>query len=265
MLGTPAGDKLAIAAALFTTSVIVATASISNDNLQDLKTGYLVGATPWRQQAALIVGCVAGAIVIPPILDLLYSAYGFPGALPRPGMDPGQALAAPQATLMSAIATGIFTHKLDWSMILTGIALGVVLIALDLLLARRGGAARLPPLAAGIGIYLPPTVSVTLVVGAVLGWLIDRSLRRRALAAGLEPEAVAERPRRRGVLLASGLIVGESLVGVLLAGIIAAGGSEAPLAVVGEGFAPVASWLGLAAVLAVFLFAWRYVLAGERP
>src|SRR3954447_22707594 len=98
-------------------------------------------------------------------------------------MDPSQALAAPQATLMSAIAIGIFTHHLDWSMILTGVGLGAVLIVLDLLLARRGGAARLPPLAVGIGIYLPPTVSVTLVIGAVLGWLIDRALRRRALAA----------------------------------------------------------------------------------
>ena len=85
------------------------------------------------------MGCVAGAVVIPPILDLLYSAYGFPGALPRPGMDPGQALAAPQATLMSAIATGIFTHNLDWTMILTGVGLGAVLIGVDLLLARGGG------------------------------------------------------------------------------------------------------------------------------
>ncbi len=114
--------KLAIALALFTTSVVLAIAAISNDNLQDLKTGYLVGATPWRQQVALIVGCIVGALVIPPVLELLYSAYGFTGALPREGMDPGQALAAPQATLMTAIASGIFHDALNWNMILIGVA-----------------------------------------------------------------------------------------------------------------------------------------------
>lgn len=251
LLGTAGGSGLAIAVALFTTAVIIAVASISNDNLQDLKTGWLVGATPWRQQVALMVGCVAGAVVIPPILDLLYSAYGFTGALPREGMDPLQALAAPQATLMSAIAVGIFTHRIDWSMILIGIAIGVGVILVDALLARRGGVARLPVLAVGIGIYLPPSISVTIVIGAFVGWLIDRALRRRAAAAGVDVEQAVERPRRRGVLLASGLIVGESLVGVLMAGIIGASGNQAPLAVVGGGFEDTAVWLGLAAFVAV--------------
>ncbi|WP_171886989.1 OPT/YSL family transporter, partial [Pseudomonas aeruginosa] len=132
--------------ALFTTSVVLAIAAISNDNLQDLKTGYLVGATPWRQQVALIVGCIVGALVIPPVLELLYSAYGFTGALPREGMDPGQALAAPQATLMTAIASGIFHDALNWNMILIGVALGIALILVDLLL-RRTGKACLPVLA----------------------------------------------------------------------------------------------------------------------
>jgi putative OPT family oligopeptide transporter len=99
--------QAAIALVLITVSVVLATATISNDNLQDLKTGYLLGATPWRQQVALVVGCVAGGLVIPPILNLLHTAYGFPGALPRAGMDPLQVLAAPQATLMAKIATGI--------------------------------------------------------------------------------------------------------------------------------------------------------------
>lgn len=263
-----AGGGLAIGLVLFTTSLIVATAAIANDNLQDLKTGWLVGATPWRQQAALMVGCLAGAAVIPPILDLLYQAYGFPGALPRPGMDPGQALAAPQATLMTAIATGIFTHRLDWTMILIGMALGVALIGIDAALARRGGSARLPPLAVGIGIYLPPTVSVTIVIGAAVGWLLDRFLRRRAAIAApggaAAAEAALERPRRRAVLLASGLIVGESLVGVPLAAVIAASGGQEPLALVGEDFAATASWLGLAAFVAVCAGFCAVVLAGER-
>ncbi|MFL9927588.1 oligopeptide transporter, OPT family [Herbaspirillum lusitanum] len=258
LLATPEGSKLAIAIALFVTAAIIAIAAISNDNLQDLKTGYLVGATPWRQQVALLIGCVVGAAVIPPVLELLYNAYGFAGALPREGMDAGQALAAPQATLMSAIATGIFTHKLNWNMILIGVVLGAVLIAIDYLLEKRGGVARLPVLAVGIGVYLPPTVSMALVVGAVLAWLIERGLRRRAERAGQDYEAIAEQATRRGVLVASGLIVGESLIGVLLAAIIGGTGKDAPLALVGASFEEAGQWLGLAVfVLMLWMFARR--------
>jgi len=235
-LGDDAGRQAGIALALFTVSVVLATATVSNDNLQDLKTGYLVGATPWRQQVALLVGCVVGAMVIPPVLDLLYRAYGFSGALPHEGMDASQVLAAPQATLMAAIARGIFGHSLDWLFIGIGVALGLAMILADAGL-KRLGRAGLPVLAVGIGIYLPPTVGVTLALGAIMGWTIDRRLARR-------PDA--EQARRRGVLLASGLIVGESLVGVALAAIIGGTGRPEPLALVGEGFAPVAAWAGLA-------------------
>jgi putative OPT family oligopeptide transporter len=264
VLASAEGSKLAIAVVLFTTSVIVAVACIANDNLQDLKTGWLVQATPWRQQVALVVGVVVGALVIPPILDLLYNAYGFPGALPRPEMAPEQALSAPQATLMTAIAQGIFTHQLNWTMVEIGLATGAILILIDEILRRRGGAARLPVLAVGIGIYLPPAVTVPLVIGAGVGWLSNRALRRHAVAKGLDFVNLADRPQRRGVLLASGLIVGESLVGVLIAAIIGATGGQTPLALVGKGFAPAAEWLGFGAfLLACFAF-YRYVLAGER-
>ncbi len=237
-----AGRSLAIAAVLFVTSAVIASAAISNDNLQDLKTGQLVGATPWCQQVALLVGCAVGAAVIPPILNLLYHAYGFAGALPRAGMDPAQALAAPQATLMSTIARGIFQHQLDWTMITTGLALGIVLIIISALLRRRG--LSLPVLAVGIGLYLPPTVTVTLVIGALLSWLTDR-------IAGHNRDVT----RRRGTLVASGFIVGESLMGVALAGVIGAVGREDALAVVGPGFAPAAAWLGFTAfVLVCVLF-----------
>jgi len=261
LMATPEGARYAIALAIFTTSAVVAVASISNDNLQDLKTGWLVGATPWRQQVALLIGCAVGAAVIPPVLDLLYTAYGFTGALPRAGMDPNQALAAPQATLMTAIATGIFTHQLNWNMILIGIALGVVLICIDELLRRRGGVARLPVLAVGIGIYLPPTISSALVVGAVVGWLLRRAERRAALLRGDDVNAVLEHAERRGTLLASGLIVGESLVGVLLAAIIGLSGKDAPLALVGEGFAPTAEWLGLVVFVLVCVAFYRRVVS----
>ncbi|BCD85355.1 oligopeptide transporter, OPT family protein [Pseudomonas solani] len=258
-----AGGKVAIALALFTTAVVLAIAAISNDNLQDLKTGYLVGATPWRQQVALIVGCLAGALVIPPVLDLLYNAYGFAGALPREGMDPQQALAAPQATLLTAIASGIFKNALNWNMILIGVVLGVALILVDLAL-RRTSKASLPVLAVGLGIYLPPTIGMTLVIGAALGWLIDSRLQKRAIAAGQDPDAYAEVPRRRGVLLASGLIVGESLMGILLAGLIGGSGEDAPLALVGAGFASTAEWLGLVVFVIVCVGFCRHVLRSQR-
>ncbi len=244
-LADEAGKQAGIALALFTVSVVLATATVSNDNLQDLKTGLLVGATPWRQQAALVVGCVVGAVVIPPVLGLLYSAYGFPGAMPHAGMDATQALAAPQATLMAAIARGIFGHALDWTSVLIGMFGGIALILADTALRRRGRRGGIPVLAVGIGLYLPPTVGVTLALGAILGWAIDRRLGARH---------DADTARRRGVLLASGFIVGESLMGVAMAALIGASGSQAPLALVGDAFAPDAAWLGLAVFAGVAMW-----------
>ncbi|MGV2898867.1 OPT family oligopeptide transporter [Achromobacter sp. AGC78] len=254
------GVQMAIALSIFSTSAVVAVASISNDNLQDLKTGWLVGATPWRQQVALLIGCVVGAAVISPVLDLLYNAYGFADAMPREGMDPTQALSAPQATLMLAITRGIFTHQLNWTMILIGMAVGVALIVVDEILKRTCRVARIPVLAVGIGIYLPPTVAAPIVAGAVLAWLLERALRRRAAAAGTPYEQFADAPNRRGVLIASGLIVGESLVGVLMAGIIGAAGTDAPLAIAGEDFSVAASYLGLAVFILVAVMFWRRVM-----
>ncbi len=247
--------QLGVALVLFMVSVILAMAAISNDNLQDLKTGYLVGATPWRQQVVLIIGCLVGAVVIPPVLDLLYHAYGFAGALPRPGMDPAQALAAPQATLMQQIASGIFSGALEWTMLGLGVLLGVGVIVADVAL-RRAGRGALPPLAVGLGIYLPPTIGLTLAVGAALGWSLQRGLRSAKARLGPDWAADAE---ERGLLLASGLIVGESLMGLLLAALIGFSGQDAPLALVGEGFAP-AMWLGLLYFGGLCVFFYRSVL-----
>ncbi|MCZ8390656.1 OPT family oligopeptide transporter [Achromobacter xylosoxidans] len=265
LLATQNGVQMTIALAIFSTSAVVAVASISNDNLQDLKTGWLVGATPWRQQVALLIGCVLGAAVISPVLDLLYNAYGFADAMPREGMDPSQALSAPQATLMLAIARGIFTHQLNWTMILIGMAVGVGLIVVDEILKRTCKVARIPVLAVGIGIYLPPTVAAPIVVGALLAWLLERALRRRAAAAGKAYDSFAEAANRRGVLIASGLIVGESLVGVVMAAIIGAAGTDAPLAIAGEEFARTASFLGLAVFALVGVLFWRRVMRLAQP
>lgn len=247
--------KMGIALVLFMVAVVLAMAAISNDNLQDLKTGYLVGATPWRQQIVLIIGCLVGALVIPPVLDLLYNAYGFAGALPRASMDPAHALAAPQATLMQQIASGIFNGSLDWTMLGLGVGVGTAAIVLDLLL-RGAGKGALPPLAVGLGIYLPPTIGLTLTVGAVLGWFIQRAIKAWGQRAGKDWVAAAE---ERGLLLASGLIVGESLMGLLLAALIGFSGSDAPLAIVGEGFAP-AMWLGLVYFVGLCLYFYKSVL-----
>lgn len=252
--GSLAG-QLGVALVLFMVASVLAMAAISNDNLQDLKTGYLVGATPWRQQVVLIIGCLVGALVIPPVLELLYNAYGFAGAMPREGMDANQALAAPQATLMTQIANGIFKGNLDWTMLGFGVLVGVAVIVADVAL-RRSGKGALPPLAVGLGIYLPPTIGMTLFLGAMLGRLILAAIRRYGERRGKDWVVAAE---ERGLLLASGLIVGESLMGLLLAALIGFSGSNAPLALVGEGFAP-AMWLGLVAFAGLGMFFYRRVL-----
>ncbi|MFT8418507.1 MAG: oligopeptide transporter, OPT family [Acetobacter sp.] len=215
------GQKLATAFTILLLSAITATIAISNDNLQDLKTGQLVGATPWKQEVALIAGCLVGAAVIPPVLNLLYQAYGFTGAMPRPGMDPSHALSAPQPALITLIAKGIFTHSLDWSMLSIGMVLGVGLVGLDLVLRRRGQA--LPPLGVAVGLYLPASVSLTLAGGAMLGWVLRRVRRKRA-ACTTEQTNVEE--GNIGTMLASGFIVGESLTGVLLAVLSGATGRD---------------------------------------
>ena len=257
---TAEGTKFATALAIFITSVIVSIAAISNDNLQDLKTGYIVGATPWKQQVALILGSVIGAIAIAPVLNLLYQAYGFTGALPRESMDPSQALSAPQATLMTTIAQGIFSSSLDWDYILLGIGVGIVVIIIDLLLTKNTKALALPPLAVGMGIYLPPTLEIPLVIGSVIGYFVHKHLKARAAlrSPGHEEEDV-EACSHRGVLFASGLIVGESLMGVIIALLIVvsvtSGGSENPLALVGKEFKSTADILGLVCFIgAIALF-----------
>jgi putative OPT family oligopeptide transporter len=230
-----AGATALVAYALFVTGVVLSVATISNDNLQDLKTGQLVDATPWRQQVSLIAGVIFGALVIPPILDLLNKAYGFGTSL--------HALPAPQATLISALANGVISGQIDWGLIGIGVLIGLAIIAVDeILRATRG--LQLPPLAVGLGIYLPATTTAAAVVGAVVGWAYNRW--------------VATRPngdvaKRLGVLVASGLIVGESLFGVLLAGVIVASGNATPFAIVGDAFQNIAIPLG-GIVFAILIF-----------
>jgi putative OPT family oligopeptide transporter len=197
--------KALVAFALFVTAIIFGVATISNNNLQDLKTGQLVDATPWRQQVALVLGVVFGALVIPPILDLLNTAFTFQGA---PNAKP-TALAAPQAAIISTIAQGVLGGSLDWGLIGEGAIIGVVAVIVDeVLKGTSNRRLHLPPLAIGMGMYLPLEADLLIPAGAVLGWFYNR------WAVTARSPAFAE---RMGVLMATGLIVGESLMGVVYA------------------------------------------------
>ncbi len=244
-----AGTKALIAFALFTLSIVFAAATTSNDNLQDLKTGQLVGAAPWAQQIALIVGVLAGAVIIPPVLDLLARAYGFAGQIGGPAATGNAPLPAPQAVLISALAQGVLGGNLNWSMLGIGGAIGVAVVALDEFLGMRK-LMRLPPLGVCIGIYLPMSASMPVAIGAVVSQWFKRAAKKTKDPTGAE---------QKGVLMASGLIVGESLFGVALAGIIVASGNEAPLALVPADFV-FAPAIGVIVFAGLVFALYRWVL-----
>nr|WP_315379647.1 oligopeptide transporter, OPT family [uncultured Sphingomonas sp.] len=246
----PGTTQALIAYALIVTGIVFGVATISNDNLQDLKTGQLVGATPWKQQVALLFGVVFGSLVIPPVLSVLNASFGFAGVAGASA----DALPAPQAALISSLAKGVLGGDLRWDLIGIGALIGAGVILVDELLARTTRF-RLPPLAVGLGIYLPMGVTLTVVVGAVIGWFYDRAAERAR-----DPEFV----KRMGVLMATGMIVGDSLFGVFYAGVVYETGSESPLALVGPGFAGVALAGGTALFLAITAGLYLYTRRQAR-
>lgn len=247
----------AAATAILVGGVVCCAAAIAGDNMQDLKAGRVVGATPYKQQIMQIIGVVAGAIVIAPVLQLLFSAYGLGDVFPRAGMDVSEALKAPQATLMSSVANGVLTRDLPWDMIWIGALIAVAIIVFDRMLEARGSSFRAPVLAVAVGIYLPIELSVPIFVGGLVAHLAHRGLRKR----GASTEDIADADRS-GLLFASGLITGEALVGIALAVPFAAAQSTDVLALAPAGFAPVATVLGLTG-FAGFVY-WLYRVAG-RP
>src|SRR5437660_5203473 len=252
---SPDSGKALIAFALFTTAVIFNVAAIANNNLQDLKTGQLVDATPWKQQVALVFGVLAGAVVIPPVLNLVNQAYGFLGA---PGADlRPNPLPAPQAGLISSLAQGVIAANIDWSLIRMGAYIGIAIIVLDAILGKTTKHMRVPPLAVGLGIYLPTASTLMIVVGAIVGWLFHRRADRTP-----KPEAT----RQLGVLLASGLIVGESIIGVAISAIVVFSGKGAPLSLVGPNFGTAAVFVGgiAFAVTAFLLYRWILRMGSTR-
>jgi len=231
-------------AAIMIGAVVCCAACIGGDNLQDLKCGYIVGATPWKQQVMLAIGAASSALVMAPVLNLLLKAYGI-GVPTAEHPDP---LIAPQATLMASVAKGMFGGQLPWGMISIGAAIGAAVVAWDLWLKKRGAEFRAPVLAVAVGIYLPLELAVPIFLGGLLAWLVEKKL-------GVHGEtSEAERAKRNGMLFAAGLITGEALMGIFIAIPIVTSGQADVLALpAGLQFG---GWLGLLIVgwLAVMLY-----------
>jgi putative OPT family oligopeptide transporter len=232
-------------AAIMIGAVVCCAACIAGDNLQDLKCGYIVGATPWRQQVMLGIGAASSALVMAPVLNLLAQAYG----IGVPSETHPNPLLAPQATLMASVSKGLFGGQLPWNMIAVGAVIGVAIIVLDEILKARGSSFRTPVLAVAVGIYLPLELMTPIFLGGLLAWLADRRLRRQ----GLETAEI-ERRHRKGLLFAAGMITGEALMGIAIAVPIVTSGSADVLAL--PSLWHFGEWLGLIvlAVLAGLLF-----------
>lgn len=247
------GAALGPIAAIMIGAVVCCAAAVAGDNLQDLKAGYIVGATPWRQQVMLAIGAVSCALVMAPVLNLLDKAYGIgvpTEAQPNP-------LLAPQATLMASVSKGMFGGVLPWGMVWIGVAIGAAIIVVDEVLKARRAGYRAPVLAAAVGIYLPLDLTVPIFLGGLLTYVVERTV-----GVGSDPDA-RERLHRRGVLFAAGLITGEALMGIFMAIPIVTSGKADVLALP-EGL-QTGAWgepLGLA-ILAVV--AWLLYRAAISP
>ncbi|MFB0515028.1 MAG: OPT family oligopeptide transporter [Candidatus Neomarinimicrobiota bacterium] len=231
-------------AAIMIGAVVCAAAAIAGDNMQDLKAGFIVRATPWKQQVMQAVGTLSAALVMAPILTLLLNAYGFgPATAEHP-----DSLQAPQATLMRSVAQGVFGGDLPWDFIFMGGLIGIAVISLDQYLKHRGSRWHAPVLAVAVGIYLPLELSVPIFIGGLLSQAAEWYYRRRAIA-----EDRADILRQHGLLFASGLITGEALIGILMAIPIVLTGNREVLAIISE---PLGSWPGL--LLLAGVVAWLY-------
>lgn len=254
-------EMLGMVIAIASTVIIGVGIAISNDTMQDLKVGQILGATPWKQQAMLILGVVVASFVIPLILDLLYNAYGIGGVFPHEGMDKAQMLAAPQAGLMAAVAQGAYTHNLQWAMIITGAVIAIACIVADEI--AKGYGTRLPVLAVGVGIYLPLDASVPVIIGGCLSYIIQAHLNKKYNTREPSYEKKIASHRHRGLLLACGIVAGASIMGVLLAIPFAIKQSSSALKIMPAQFAYLASGLGIFVIFAMCFWIYRVVVKQE--
>ncbi len=235
------------AAAIMIGGVVASAAAIAGDNMQDLKAGFILGATPWKQQLMQGVGVISSVLVMAPILNLLLVAYG----IGVPTAEHPNPLAAPQATLMQSVADGVFKGGLPWDMVIIGAAVGISIIVVDEVLKARGASFRAPVLAVAVGIYLPLELSVPICIGGLIAHYANRVNARRGVADALRP----------GVLFAAGLITGEALLGILIAIPIASG--KADLFAVPDEF-HVGGIVGLMVVAAVAYGLFRVAVSHVR-
>jgi putative OPT family oligopeptide transporter len=237
-------------AAIMIGAVVCCAAAVAGDNLQDLKCGYMIGATPWRQQVMLAIGAISCALVMAPVLNLLAKAYGI--GVPTP--DHPNPLLAPQATLMASVSKGLFGGALPWTPVWIGVGIGIVIIIIDEILKKRGASFRVPVLAAAVGIYLPLDLMVPIFLGGLLAHLVERA------AGPTKDPAAAERIHRKGVLFAAGLITGEALMGILIAIPIVSSGRADVLAL--PGGVQFGELLGLAIFAVIGWILYRVAVRG---
>jgi putative OPT family oligopeptide transporter len=256
------GSEIGPVAAIMIGAVVCCAACIAGDNLQDLKCGHIVGATPWRQQVMLAIGAFASAIVLAPVLNLLASAYGI-GVPTDAHPDP---LLAPQATLMASVARGLFGGSLPWPTIGVGAAIGAAIIVVDETLKAKRAGFRMPVLAAAVGIYLPLELSTPIFLGGLLAWFCERALKANGRVTSPEE---TERLGRKGMLFAAGVITGEALMGIVIAIPIVVSGRADVLALPAQlriGQSAAGEWIGLAvlALLAFWLYRTATAAAGAK-
>jgi putative OPT family oligopeptide transporter len=260
------------AAAIMIGAVVCCAAVIGGDNMQDLKAGHILGATPRKQQIMQIIGVVSAALVMAPVLSLLLHAYGIvdPVSPDRP------ALAAPQATLMASVARGVFARDLPWNMVVIGMAIAAAIIIADLFLESRRSAFRMPVLAVAVGIYLPLELATPILAGGLISWVAHRFHARRIAVEAegelksrfVEAKVAAE---RKGLLFAAGLITGEALIGILLAIPIVVfkgrnpmdlGAADGPLPAAISDHLP-SEWPGVILLVAVMAILYRVARGGR--
>jgi putative OPT family oligopeptide transporter len=250
------GNAAGPVAAVMIGAVVCCAACIAGDNLQDLKCGHIIGASPWRQQVMLGIGALSCALIMAPVLNLLLKAYGMGPATPA---HP-QSLQAAQATLMEAVSRAMFGGQLPWSMVLAGVGVGAAIIVCDEILKARKAAFRTPVLAAAVGIYLPIELSVPIFFGGVLAWLAERTFAAGPVHGVAPAREEADRIGRKGMLFAAGLITGEALIGVLIAIPIVVTSRDDVFALPPE--LRFGGWLGLA-ILAALAW-WLFRVATDR-
>jgi putative OPT family oligopeptide transporter len=257
--GATSKESLNLAAVVVIIGALVATAAtLSSDNLQDLKTGQVLGATPWKQQFMLLLGVIAGSLVIGFVLDILYNAYGLGDKFPRMGMETEHALAAPQATLMASVAMGVFSQSLDWPTVFIGLAIGLGIALVDQLILKPAKSEyRLSIMAIALGIYLPFEIITPFAIGGLVNFLAKKRLQSQKYKHGKNYSRVQENTERQGLLFASGLIAGDAIVGILLAIPFAAYQSTKIFTIVGPSFKETATILGCLVFIGICYHLYR--------